>query len=865
MKKSGAQSRKDKARRDLLTAANQPSQKKLCFSLPQSEDTESVTNNPTNDPPLEVMPNLNDIIETAAANASQTSTSAQWPIERQAKLDLLAEEPFQPKDNIPFFPDIFNVKETDGSIIQRKWLTYTKNKLYCKVCGCFSQNRQNDFVLGFGEDNFRRASQCVKRHEVTQSHVDASDCYFRNLAQRDIVSLMPGWKADSEAAARKKVFHNRQVLDRIIDVIKVIVAQGLPFRGESESACDMLDPEKRHGNFIEMVLLLSRYDTILENHVAECYEKGQQQGKGRGSTITFLSKTTVCNIIKVLSEIIQEKVVQTIKDKCHGKYGVMADGTVDIAGIDQFNIIARFVGHDGKVQERLLGLEVITSGKGEDLWKLIADKTVKLGLDITSIIGLSLDGASANTSTNVGLVKYYHDTVPDGYFVWGVAHQQNLVISPVLNEIKEPRNLIGLLQETCSFFNESSTRMDVWNKWVKAESVGSGKLRKLVKLGKTRWWSAFKAISRICDEPQSYFILLGALWELSTCAQSSVATKRLSDGLLTKYLKFGTLLTAIVLRKILAEFNPVTNYLQTRGLDLSKAIEMVNFEQNIVMGFRTKFQEFYDEAEKFELEVQDLIDKNESKDFDLMLESKLPQRAVRRKKHFFDEAPDEPHENGPKDSYKVDTFLPVIDRLTGEISTRFNERNSELYAEMTNLNPMKYHILADPNSFSMHHLAALSNVDESELKEELVHFAKNHQHLGKEVSDSECAVDSDSEDEPLKSEKGNPFCQGNCANCLGCILTLLTGYRLHCRSYNKLYQCLKTALTLPCTVVSCERVFSKLRFIKSRLRALLGQELLESLLLCNVEVDMLKEISNESVYKKLSLKSSEFKKLLMYP
>ena len=125
-------------------------------------------------------------------------------------------------------------------------------------------------------------------------------------------------------------------------------------------------------------------------------------------------------------------------------------GTVDISGTDQLNIIARFVDTDGKVQERTLGFEVITSGRGEDLWKLLVGKLESLKLGITSLIGLSLDGASANTSTEVGVVKYYHDTVPDGFFVWGIAHQQNLVISPVLSENKEVRNLIGLLQDSCS-------------------------------------------------------------------------------------------------------------------------------------------------------------------------------------------------------------------------------------------------------------------------------------------------------------------------------------------------------------------------------------------------------------------------------
>ena len=60
------------------------------------------------------------------------------------------------------------------------------------------------------------------------------------------------------------------------------------------------------------------------------------------------------------------------------------------------------------------------------------------------------------------------------------------------------------------------------------------------------------------------------------------------------------------------------------------------------------------------------------------------------------------------------------------------------------------------------------------------------------------------------------------------------------------------------------RAFSKLRFVKSRLRSLIGQELLESLLLCYVEFDLLKAIDNDTVYRKLFLKSPEFRKLLMY-
>ena len=178
--------------------------------------------------------------------------------------------------------------------------------------------------------------------------------------------------------------------------------------------------------------------------------------------------------------------MKTINADCNQQYGVMMDGTVDISGTDQQNNVVRFVSNDGKIQELLLGFEIITSGTGEALWDLVSGKLKAVGLQITSLIRMSLDGASANRSENVGNVKFYRDEVPAGYFVWGFAHQQNLVVAPVFAEIEECRNLLGLLQEKCSFFNESARRIDIWKLWVNKHCSGTGKLKRLVKLGKTR-------------------------------------------------------------------------------------------------------------------------------------------------------------------------------------------------------------------------------------------------------------------------------------------------------------------------------------------------------------------------------------------
>ena len=157
--------------------------------------------------------------------SSDLVTPLMWPKKRQDKLDLLEKQPEQPICSIPFSTNIYNLVQTDGSSIQRKWLTYVDKKLYCNICGCFSTNRFDDFVLGVGKENYRRASQLVKRHEASQHHTAASDCYFRNLQRNDITSLIPSWKDKADSDARRKVEHNRQILARIIDIIKFIAGR----------------------------------------------------------------------------------------------------------------------------------------------------------------------------------------------------------------------------------------------------------------------------------------------------------------------------------------------------------------------------------------------------------------------------------------------------------------------------------------------------------------------------------------------------------------------------------------------------------------------------------------------------------------
>ena len=83
---------------------------------------------------------------------------------------------------------------------------------------------------------------------------------------------------------------------------------------------------------------------------------------------------------------------------------------------------------------------------------------------------------------------------------------------------------------------------------------------------------------------------------------------------------------------------------------------------------------------------------------------------------------------------------------------------------------------------------------------------------------------------------------------------------MNCRSYPLLYQAYKVILTLFVIQVGCERTFSKLRYVKNRLRNQLSKDRMDFLLLMCVERVVLLRISNHTVIDE----QAEMRRLLLY-
>lgn len=92
----------------------------------------------------------------------------------------------------------------------------------------------------------------------------------------------------------------------------------------------------------------------------------------------------------------------------------------------------------------------------------------------------------------------------------------------------------------------------------------------------------------------------------------------------------------------------------------------------------------------------------------------------------------------------------------------------------------------------------------------------------------------------------------------------LAKYNMHSAAYKNLYQVYKLALTLPVTQVFCERTFSKLKLLKTRLRSTLSTDHLNSLLFIMEENKLVESLSTEDIIgQNVAQHSSEFRRLLL--
>ena len=822
------------------------------------------------------------------------------------KLEFLKNHPIQPTqrevESLPFDSEkVYFRKLKSGDKILRKWVSYCEfnSSLYCSVCMAFGprnvdimDNNRSRFINGLRVSKQKHnIYDSINAHESSKVHNASVSASIQAEAQKDISSLI---NTDMLIIHRKEVEQRRLVIRRLIDLIIFIGRQGVAYRGSVESAYSLEDRSKNHGNFLELALLLAEYDTILKEHISlaiqlskarkakMCYSK-KESSRGRGSLVTFLSKSFINKLIKTIGLYIQRKIVDEVKKSKF--FSIMIDSTQDVSIMDQMAVCLRYV-CNSEVREVLIKLVIANETTGKALYEQIKTELCNLGLDFTNIVACSFDGAANMKGQYNGLQAHLKRDNPKIIYTHCLAHCLNLVIIDSVKSSLAAENLFGLLESSAVFLSDSHKRIDVWNKLTKCSYKGHDKLQRLQKIGATRWWSKDKALSAIVDKEmdqkdvkQSKFILFfKCLTEISK-SNFDAKTKFTARSLLDNWSCFEHILTACIFHSIFDLTTPVSNILQSQKIDYLHAWQSIDGLTKKIDLMRNNFIFYFEKTidyiRKLNLQLQD-------EEMDAVINDDFEPRRASRKKRMDDEkAFDEIL--APKHDYAVKNFYTIIDSATMSLTNRFLS-NSELLKDCACLDPKRFGEVRDGLPIdALTFVTDLAGVGVKDVRCELFHFANEYANyfvslkqaytdtqsifmddvLMESVSDSDTLEQAleDSDDETVS---GNKFqCQKTkkCNNCLSCAFVLLEALNLNTSVYSNLYIVYKFVLTLPCTQVTCERVFSKLKIVKTRLRSALTQPFLEPLMLMNVESKYLSNLDYNILINEVA-DNNELKKLL---
>ena len=123
----------------------------------------------------------------------------------------------------------------------KEWLEYSPrtDAMYCFACRMFGSPgaaEDNWISRGVRAANWKNAAKRIRDHAVSQNH-HHSTLALNSFTHNNPIDCQLDHQRELELSRRQiEIRHNREILSRILDIIKYLAKQNIPFRGHDESS-----------------------------------------------------------------------------------------------------------------------------------------------------------------------------------------------------------------------------------------------------------------------------------------------------------------------------------------------------------------------------------------------------------------------------------------------------------------------------------------------------------------------------------------------------------------------------------------------------------------------------------------------------
>ncbi|XP_073152995.1 uncharacterized protein [Henckelia pumila] len=427
-------------------------------------------------------------------------------------------------------------------------------------------------------------------------------------------------------------------LNAVIDCIRWLLAQGLPFRGHDESQ-----------------------NSINQDIVRAC----------------ALETTNV--ILKELGD---------------NFFSILLDESRDVSVKEQL-VVLRFVDSKGCVVERLLGFKHVTSTTAQALKCALLDLLSAHGLSVSKIRGQGYDGASNMQGEINGLKALILKENECAYYVHCFAHQLQLALVVVAKNHINIASLFHLLCNIVNVVGGSCKRHDAFREKQAARIIqaleneeiikgrGLNQESTLIRPSDTRWGSHYSTLLSLI---QMFGYAIDVLDEIvedgSHSDQRAEALRLVKDMQSFEFVfnlqlmkstfmqSFEFVFNLQLMKSILRITNDLSLALQRKDQDIGQAMLLVGICKKRIQGMRDDgwsilLDEVSNFCEKFHVDTPNMDD--------LYVGERRSRRKAKKVTNLH--------------HYQVEFFNTIIDMQLQELNFRFNEVNTELLLSVACLNP----------------------------------------------------------------------------------------------------------------------------------------------------------------------------------
>ncbi|XP_060968307.1 uncharacterized protein LOC133035885 [Cannabis sativa] len=305
----------------------------------------------------------------------------------------------------------------NGEKQDRKWLIYSVSldKVFCFCCKLFATKKH---LVGFlaegGFNDWHNISDRLKSHERSIQHIESIASWVE-LEKRLKMKLTIDASLEEQINQEKK--HWKQVLERILAIVKRFGQNNLAFRGDREKLY-----EKNNGNFLQIIELLAEFDSTMQEHVRRIL---------RGEThYHYLSHKIQNEMIQLLATEVKSSIISRIKEAKY--FSVILDCTPDASNDEQMSLVLRCVNVSESpifVDEYFLGFIKVHDTSGLGLLNELLDALNILGLDVDNIRGQGYDNGSNMRGKNKGVQTRLLEMNPRAFYTPCACHSLNLLLS----------------------------------------------------------------------------------------------------------------------------------------------------------------------------------------------------------------------------------------------------------------------------------------------------------------------------------------------------------------------------------------------------------------------------------------------------